>query len=254
MKAMILAAGLGTRLRPLTDTRPKALVEVQGRPMLAWVLARLVRHGFTDIVVNAYHLADQIEAFADAYQDRYGHTGVRITVSRETCLLGTGGGVQQAAWFFDDGQPFLVHNADVLTDLDLSRLMDAHRNSDALATLAVHHRDATRCLLFDGRGLCGWRFLQTDETRMARPVDGPVTPLPFMCAQVISPAIFDLLTLSSPFSLIDAYLELAAAGEPIMAFHGDGALWMDLGRREHLDRAPDFFGAAFFETLNVKEM
>src|SRR5436309_7396949 len=137
MKAMILAAGLGTRLQPLTQTRPKALVEIAGMPLLAWVIARLAQHGFTEIVVNAYHLADQIAAFLDEYQRQPDHAGVSLAVSKETDLLGTGGGLQKAAWFLDDGQPFLVHNVDVLTDLDLNCLMEAHRDSGAIATLAV---------------------------------------------------------------------------------------------------------------------
>ena len=149
MKAMILAAGLGTRLQPLTRTRPKALVELQGIPLLAWVIGRLVRHGFNEIVVNAFHLADQIVAFLDEYQRQPSHGGLSLAVSRETHLLGTGGGVQKAAWFLDDGSPFLVHNVDVLTDLDLNLLVAAHRDSGSIATLAVQERKSSRQFLFD---------------------------------------------------------------------------------------------------------
>ena len=255
MKAMILAAGLGTRLQPLTLTRPKALLEVQGIPLLGLVIGRLAQHGFTEIVVNAYHLADQIVAFLDEYQKQSGHARLTVAVSRETKLLDTGGGVQNAGWFFDDGQPFLVHNVDVLTDLDLNRLMEAHRTSKALATLAVRERKTTRYFLFDPENrLCGWRSLQSHETRMARTVDGPVTPLSFMGIQVLSPIIFKRLAAAPPFSLVEAYLQLAAAGESITAFRADDARWMDLGRKEQLDLAPALFGRAFFESLKKNDV
>ena len=168
MKAMILAAGLGTRLQPLTLNRPKALLEVEGVPLLGLVLARLSQQGFTDIVVNAHHFADQIVAFLDEYQKRSTHAKLTLAVSRETRLLDTGGGVQNVAWFFDDEQPFLVHNVDVLTDLNLKGLMEAHRSSKALATLAVRERKTTRYFLFDQEDrLCGWQSLKSNETRMA---------------------------------------------------------------------------------------
>jgi NDP-sugar pyrophosphorylase family protein len=250
MKAMILAAGLGTRLQPLTQTRPKALVEIAGMPMLAWVIGRLAQHGFTEIVVNAYHLADQIAAFLDEYQRQPGNAGVSLAVSKETDLLGTGGGVQKAAWFLDDGHPFLVHNVDVLTDLDLNCLMEAHRDSGAIATLAVQERKSSRQFLFDDRlHLCGWQSIQSGQTRMARPTGGPMTPLSFTGIQVMSPDIFRRYSAEPPFSLVEAYLQLAAAGETITAFRADNTRWLDLGSQENLDRAIELFGAAFFEGL-----
>ena len=247
MKAMILAAGLGTRLQRLTLTRPKALVEVQGFPLLAWVIGRLVQHGFTEIVVNAYHLADQIVAFLDDYQRQPGHTGLSLAVSRETHLLGTGGGVQNAAWFLDDGHPFLVHNVDVLTDLDLNCLMEAHRDSGAIATLAVQERKSSRQFLFDDQQhLCGWQSIPSGQTRIAKPTSGPLTPLSFTGIQMISPEIFRRHSAEPPFSLVETYLQLAAAGETITAFRADNARWLDLGSLENLERALDLFGKAFF--------
>jgi NDP-sugar pyrophosphorylase family protein len=250
MKAMILAAGLGTRLQPLTLNRPKALLEVEGVPLLGLVLARLSQHGFTDIVVNTYHLADQIMAFLEEYQKESVHGRLTLAVSKETRLLDTGGGVQNAAWFFDDEQPFLVHNVDVLTDLDLNRLMEAHRSSKALATLAVQERKTTRYFLFDEVDrLCGWQSLESNETRMARTVNGTPTPLGFMGIQVLSPKIFEKLTTTPPFSLVEAYLQLAAVGESIAAFRADDSRWMDLGRKEQIEQASALFGRAFFENL-----
>lgn len=245
---MIFAAGRGARLRPLTDTRPKALVNVEGRPLVEWVIARLTRHGFTDLVINAHHFADRIAAFAERYQA--GHPDVSITVSHEPELLDTGGGLWNAARFFDDGEPFLVHNVDVLSDLDLNGLMAAHREADALATLAVLHRHTNRYLLFDRDDrLCGKKRLEPEETCVVRRVDGPATALSFMGIQAVSPAIFDRYTAAPPFSIIDAYLALAAEGEAIRAYRGAPARWMDMGRPEHLERAPRLFGQAYFNGL-----
>ena len=252
MKAMILAAGLGTRLRPLTDTRPKALVTVAGRPMIHWVIARLARHGFTDIIINAHHFAEQIEAFAVAYDG----PGVSLTVSVEEEILDTGGGVRKAAWFFDREEPFLVHNVDVLTDLDLSGLMNAHRASDAhsasgaLATLAVKERNSSRHLLFDEAGrLGGWHSDVTRETRSVRPMAGPVTPLPFMGVYVMSPAALSKMTGSGPFSIIDFFLDLASSGGPIQAYRAEEARWADLGSVDRIAAAERLFGKDWFAEL-----
>lgn len=254
MKAMILAAGLGTRLRPLTDARPKALVTVAGRPMIHWVIARLARYGFTDIIINAHHFADQIEAFAAAYDG----PGVSLTVSVEEQILDTGGGVRKAAWFFDREEPFLVHNVDVLTDLDLSGLMDAHRASaahsasGALVTLAVKGRKSSRHLLFDGAGrLGGWRSDVTGETRTVRPMAGAVTPVPFMCVYAMSPEALARMEENSPFSIIDFFLELASAGdgERVRAFWAEEARWADLGSEDRIAAAERMFGMDWFEGL-----
>ena len=249
MKAMILAAGLGTRLRPLTDARPKALVPVAGRPMIHWVIARLARSGFTDIIINAHHFADQIEAFAATYDG----PGVSLAVSVEEDILDTGGGVRKAAWFFDREEPFLVHNVDVLTDLDLSGLMKAHRASDvhsasgALVTLAVKERRSSRHLLFDGAGrLDGWRSDVTGETRMVRPTAGPVVPVPFMGVYAMSPAVLARMTDTGPFSIIDFFLDLAGGGERVQAFRAEEARWADLGSVDRIASAERLFGADWF--------
>lgn len=250
MKAMILAAGLGSRLRPLTDDRPKALVEVAGRPLLAWIIARLAQHGFTDIIINAHHFAAQIEAFVETFHADYGYEDVSLTVSLEEQLLDTGGGVRKAGWFFDDGEPFLVHNVDVLTDLNLNRLMATHRASDALATLAVKDRPTSRFLLFDRENrLCGWKSTDPPQTRMARPTAEPVTPIPFMAIYVISPAALAYMDVPVPFSIIDFFLKQAEAGRIIEALRADEARWMDLGRKAHFERVHEMFDAAYFEGL-----
>lgn len=258
MKAMILAAGLGTRLRPLTDARPKALVTVAGRPMLYWVIARLARHGFTDIIINAHHFAEQIEAFAAAFDG----PGVSLTVSVEEDILDTGGGVRKAAWFFDREEPFLVHNVDVLTDLDLSELMTAHRASEAglasgahsapdgLVTVAVKERKSSRHLLFDEAGrLGGWRSDETGETRKVRPMAGPITPLPFMGIYAMSPSVLSKMTDTGPFSIIDFFLDLASTGDAIQAYRAEEARWADLGSVDRIEEGVKLFGRGWFSSL-----
>ncbi len=261
MKAMILAAGLGTRLRPLTDARPKALVTVAGRPMLYWVIARLARHGFTDIMINAHHFAEQIENFVDAYDG----PGVSLTVSVEEEILDTGGGVRKAAWFFDREEPFLVHNVDVLTDLDLRSLADAHTASDALVTVAVKERKSSRHLLFDEAGrLCGWRSDITGETRKVRPArpshgphntHGPLVPndprtsLPFMGVYAMSPAALSKMTDTVPFSIIDFFLDLARTGGKIQAFRAEESRWADLGSVDRIAEAERLFGTDWFAEI-----
>ena len=252
MKAMILAAGLGTRLRPLTDTRPKAFVPVAGRPMIHWVIARLASHGFTDIIINAHHFAAQIETFAAAYKG----PGSPLTVSVEEEILDTGGGVRKAAWFFDREEPFLVHNVDVLTDLDLSGLMNAHLASDAhsaygaLATLAVKRRKSSRHLLFDEAGwLGGWRSDVTGETRTVRPMADPVTPLPFMGVYVMSPAVLRKMADPGPFSIIDFFLDQAGGGAPIRAYRAEETRWADLGSEDRIAAAERLFGTDWFAEI-----
>jgi NDP-sugar pyrophosphorylase family protein len=235
MKAMVFAAGLGTRLRPLTDTLPKALVPVDGQPMLAHVLQRLKAFGCDDIIINVHHYADQIIAFLEQQQ----HFGIAIHISHEREQpLDTGGGVKQAAWFFDDGQPFLAHNVDVITNLDLAALYQAHLRSQALATIAVKSRQTARYFLFDQHDrLCGWRNRATGEVRMARPTAASqLTPLAFSGIHVISPAIFSLMPSQPVFSLPSCYLSLAAA-HTIMAFRHDQSFWLDIGKPDALAQA-----------------
>ena len=250
MKAMILAAGRGTRLGPLGRRRPKALLEIQGIPLLAGVISRLAQQGFREIIVNTHHLADQVAEFLTRYRRRHRLAGLTLAISREEQLLDTGGGVQRAGWFFDDGEPFLVHNVDVLSDLHLGQLLQAHLDSGALATLAVRQRKSSRHLLFDSQGsLCGWQSLATGQERMSRSPGGPLTPLSFMGIQIISPALLDRLSISPPFSLVDAYLQLAGQEQPIRAYRADEARWADLGSQERFTQAEELFEPAFFAEL-----
>jgi NDP-sugar pyrophosphorylase family protein len=236
MKAMILAAGLGTRLRPLTNERPKALVEVGGRTLLEIALERLRRFGVREVIVNTHHFAEMIPE----YLARHGNFGMRIEISREAILLDTGGGLKKAAWFFlegNSGAPFFLHNVDVISTIDLARMARFHAESGALATLAVQPRATSRPLLFDGNGeLCGRRLEREEKTEMARPAENP-DALAFAGIHVISPRIFSELTEEGVFSIIPAYLRLAGQGEKIVGFRADSYRWRDLGKPEHLKQA-----------------
>lgn len=232
MKAMVLAAGLGTRLRPLTNTRPKALVEVGGRTLLEITLSRLASFGIRDVIVNVHHFADLI---VDYLRAKAGF-GLRVEISREDILLDTGGGLKKAAWFFGDSpEPFVLHNVDVLTNIDLAQMLQSHISSGALATLAVMQRETSRYLLFDeSADLCGRR--RRDQTELVRPSPNP-EPLAFCGIHVISPGLLPKLVEQGSFSIVDAYLRLAAGEDKIQPFRSDQFYWRDLGRIESVQQA-----------------
>lgn len=230
MRAMILAAGIGSRLRPLTNDRPKALVEVGGVPLLELVLRRLVNAGVDGVIINAFHFAEQIERFAAQKRK----SGLLVEVSREEQLLDTGGGLKKASWFFDDGRPFFLHNADVLSGVDLAGLYRFHLKQEALATLCVRRRSSSRQLLFgqDGR-LCGRRGPSGDQWSGA-PVN-QAEALAFDGIHVISPRIFTELTETGAFPILEAYLRLCGLGRRLAAFRCDGSFWSDTGSPEKLE-------------------
>jgi NDP-sugar pyrophosphorylase family protein len=233
MKAMVLAAGLGTRLRPLTNDRPKALVEVGGRTMLEIVLQRLRSFGVHEVIVNVHHYADMMVEYLRAH----GNFGMRVEVSREEELLDTGGGIKKAAWFFLEGgsdEPFLVHNVDVLSTIDLGRLLRAHQERGALATLAVQERVTSRYLLFDPEGLLCGRRGATDE--IVRECGGALA-LAFSGVHVISPELLRRMTEAGAFTIIATYLRLAREGELIAAFRADEYRWRDLGTPDSVREA-----------------
>jgi len=232
MKAMILAAGVGSRLRPLTDTCPKALIDINGVPMLEIVLRRLIKAGCNEVIINVFHLADLIVEFLQ----RRKNPGIHIEISRETELLDTGGGLKNVASFFDDGQPFFLHNVDVLSDIDLNRMYRYHLEHEALATLAVQSRQTSRYFLFDENdALCGWESVSDHKKTLAKTPAGNVTRFAFNGIHVISPKIFSRMNETGAFSINQTYLRLAAAGEKVLAFHVDEYYWRDIGRLEKLE-------------------
>ena len=240
MKAMILAAGLGTRLRPLTNDRPKPLVEVAGHTLLEITLSRLRSCGVHEVIVNLHHFADRVTD----YLKRNGSFGMRIEISHEDVLLDTGGGLKKAAFFFlEDSrhaeEPFLLHNVDVISTIDFERMVRFHREQKTLATLAVQGRETSRYLLFDELGqLCGRRAGRNQPPQMARPSQ-QARALAFSGIHLISPRIFSLMTEEGPFSIVDCYLRLAAQGEKILAFRADKYYWRDLGTPENVTQASD---------------
>jgi len=239
MKAMVLAAGLGTRLRPLTNDRPKALVEVCGRTLLEITLTRLRDFGIHDVIINVHHYADMVMDRVKAA----GNFGMHIEFSREDVLLDTGGGLKKAAWFLSGDfsttkdEPFILHNVDVISNIDLQRMVEVHKKNKALATLAVQERKTSRYLLFnDHLQLCGRRLVKEDKTEIVRPSQS-MSELAFAGIHVISPRIFPLLTEEGIFSIVPAYLRLAAQGEKIQASRADEYYWRDLGKPENIQQA-----------------
>jgi mannose-1-phosphate guanylyltransferase len=266
MKAMVLAAGLGTRLRPLTDTRPKALVEISGRSLLEITLTRLKQFGVRDVVINVHHFADMVVEYLKAHEN----FGMHIEVSREEVLLDTGGGLKKAAWFFlqdlaEMDEPFLLHNVDVISSIDFREMLEFHNSRKALATLAVQDRETSRYLLFDNdQRLCGRRVGRNGKpelvqgslpvaaregTASAMPVDaarsGALAPevslqaLAFSGIHMISPRLLTMMQEDGIFSIIDTYLHLAASGEKILAFNADRYYWRDLGKLDQVKQAAE---------------
>jgi len=236
---MIFAAGLGTRLKPLTDSIPKALVPIAGKPLLEHVILKLKSAGFDEIIVNVHHFPDQIIDFLKANNN----FGIRIEVSDERDqLLDTGGGIRKAKHFFDDGQPFLVHNVDILSDIDLKELFQQHLAADSLATLVVSRRDTFRYLLFDDdQRLCGWINEKTGETKPIRFDDiSGFNKLAFAGIHVFSPRVFELMDdLDAKFPIMDFYLSNAQT-QVIKGFIPTDFHMLDVGKLNILDEAERF--------------
>jgi NDP-sugar pyrophosphorylase family protein len=225
---MVLAAGLGTRLSPFTNDRPKALVEVRGRTLLQITLERLRMFGIRDVIVNVHHFAEMVIEYLKA-NDRF---DMHVEISREDVLLDTGGGLKKAGWFFEGAGPFLVHNVDVISTIDLARLARFHADHGALATLAVQDRRTSRPLLFD------------DQLRLCGRAEAG--GLAFSGIHVVSPRLLGLLEEDGVFSIITSYLNLAKRGERILGFRADEYRWRDVGKPEDLQRAAEdlsLFGA-----------
>jgi len=233
MRAMILAAGLGTRLKPITDSIPKALVKVGSTTLLEICIKKLKSQGISDIIINVHHFADQLKNFLAANNN----FGISISISDESDkLLDTGGGLKKAARFFDDGKPFLLHNVDVISNLNLKVLYNFHINSNAIATLVVRKRESGRYLLFNSENiLCGWKNVKTNQTISSVDVK-LLEEYAFSGIHIIDPKIFSLMPNDEVFSMIDLYLNIMKS-YTIQSYIDDDSFWMDVGNPNSLKLA-----------------
>ena len=231
---MIFAAGLGTRLRPLTNDKPKALVELGGKTFLQRNIEYVKSFGFDEIVINIHHFGEEILK----HLKKYKNFGVKIHISDERGeLLETGGGLKKAAHFFDKDEDFLVFNVDILTDIDLNKMLVFHRKKKALATLAVRKRTSSRYLLFDEKMLLdGWTNTKTGEYIYASDRPAQLNRFAFSGVHFINSKIFEQLHQTGKFSIIKPYLELAQNNK-ILGYDHSHSVWMDLGTHEKLAKA-----------------
>ncbi|MDR0422757.1 MAG: nucleotidyltransferase family protein [Proteiniphilum sp.] len=241
MKAMIFAAGLGTRLKPLTATMPKALVPVGGKPLLEHVIVRLKAAGFDEIIINVHHFAGQIVRFVE----ERGCFDIHVEFSDEReMLLDTGGGLRKAAPFFDDDRPFAVHNVDILSNVDLRKLCEEHvRCNSPAALLVCSERKTSRYLLFDGdRRLRGWVNEDTGEVKSPFPHFDPrcCRKLAFAGIQLLHPSVFRYMAgFPDRFSIVDFYLSVCDRVD-LLCYRPDDLLLLDVGKTEALRRASRF--------------
>jgi NDP-sugar pyrophosphorylase family protein len=241
MRAMILAAGLGTRLQPFTNRHPKALVEVNGQSLLGRNIVYLQQFGIKELIVNVHHFADQmVEAVK-----QYNGWGSKITISDEQDeVLETGGGLVKAAHYFKNEESFVLMNADILTNMDLSKMIDAHQKNKSISTLAVSNRESSRCLLFNEKQqMVGWKNNSTGEEK------GPILqmkdrtaiyPMSFSGIHLLNSAIFSMIERTGKFSMIDLYLDICDK-QFIQAYDHSGDIFIDVGKPESLEKAAQYF-------------
>jgi len=236
MKGMILAAGLGTRFRPWTESHPKALAIINGKSLLQRNIEYFQRAGIYEVVVNVHHFADQVAAAVKLNKG----WGSEIIISDERdAVLETGGGLKKAAPHLRDGA-FALMNADILTELDLSAMIAAHNKLSPLATLATTDRETSRYFLFDHLdNLCGWKNSSTGEEKIIR-TTADIFPRAFSGIHIIDPRIFSLMQQEGKFSMVDVYLTLADK-EIIKSFGHSGTAFIDVGKPEAVSLAERFF-------------
>ncbi len=240
MKAMIFAAGLGTRLRPITDTIPKALVEVNGQPLLWHTILRLKKAGYNEIIINVHHFAEQIIDYVRSSNN----FDIRIEFSDERQeLLNTGGGIKKTGWFFDDVEPFLIHNVDIFTNIDLQEFRNDFIESNAMVSMVVSERDTARYLLFDDEQLLrGWTNKKTGDIKSPILNFDPsnYNEFAFSGIHMVSPEIFKWMgNYPEKFSIIDFYIELSHQ-IPIRGWSPAQLQMIDVGKHESLLLAEQF--------------
>jgi NDP-sugar pyrophosphorylase family protein len=236
MKAMILAAGIGSRLKELTSKTPKALIKVKDKTLLEIVIENLKSFGIEEIIINVYHFAQQIIDFAKEKNN----FGIRLEFSLEEKLLDTGGGLKKASWFFENHEPFLLHNVDVISDINLNKMVQFHKSQKADITIAVRSRRTSRYFLFDQADqLLGWKNESTGEKKIVKATAQKLNPFSFMGIHIISPRLFKYFPEQEKFSIIDFYLKISADLK-IMGFRADKFSWIDCGRPANLIEAKEF--------------
>ncbi|MCB0282283.1 MAG: NTP transferase domain-containing protein [Calditrichae bacterium] len=246
MKAMIFAAGMGTRLRPLTNSTPKALIKINDRPLLEWIILRLKSFGYKQLIINVYHHAESIVNFLDSKKN----FGLHIEISREDILADTGGGLKKAAWFFEDVDHFLIHNVDILTDIDLNEMLSQHVQRNADATLAIRKRQTSRYLLFNSElMMCGWRSKIDNQTIWSTEEVANAQEYAFSGIHIFSTDLLKKLKNDVVFSIIPEYLRLAA-NHSICGYFTESDNWIDLGRKENLESVNLLFDKAYFDKLS----
>ncbi|NOR88387.1 MAG: NTP transferase domain-containing protein [Bacteroidales bacterium] len=242
MKAFIFAAGLGTRLQPYTLNQPKALVPVNGKPMLEHLILKLNKFGIREITINIHHFGDQIIDFLNHHD----HFGCKINISDEReQLLDTGGGLKKALSFLNDGEDLLVHNVDIWSNYDLELLINHHQKKDSLATLVVEKRETSRYLLFskDGNFLKGWINKNTGE-KLPENIDiNQYDQFAFNGIHIVNQKVLKFFPSIDKFSIIPTYLELAQS-QKIQALEIEDAYWMDIGKPEQLAKAELFINTS----------
>ncbi|TDL99723.1 MAG: nucleotidyltransferase [Flavobacteriaceae bacterium] len=236
MKAMIFAAGFGTRLKPFTLSHPKALCPVNNIPLLERNILYLQSFGIKDFVINVHYFADQIRDFLKQKD----YFGCNIEISDETdAILETGGGLLKARPFLEN-ETFVLMNVDILTDLNLDLMLKQHQEKKALVTLAASDRSSSRKLLFDDLGrLCGWRNTSDQDQKIVRESD-EYNPLAFSGVHIIEPELFSLFRQEGKFSIIETYLDLAPE-QKIFSFDHTGGILVDVGKPESVIEAEKWF-------------
>lgn len=237
---MILAAGIGKRLQPLTLEKPKALIEINNTPVLELVIKKLIKFGFNNIIINVHHFSEQIIEFLK----QKNNFGINIKISNEkNLLLNTGGGIKNASWFFKDCENFLLYNVDIITNLNLKEFYNYHINSNSIASLAVQNRDTSRYLLFDDNmNLKGWKNIKTNEETITSSKSENLKSFAFNGIHIINTKIFDLISEQGSFSIIDLYLRLANKYK-IKGFDIGEAFWMDIGTIKNLEKTKKIFNS-----------
>lgn len=230
--AMVFAAGKGTRLGKISEHTPKALLQIDGKPLIYYILTNLYQSGFTHVVVNLHHHRDQVQKFLAGFKI----SGFQVLISDESdALLETGGGLKFAKALFNDAKHILLHNVDIISDIKLEELFDVHCASKNIATLAVRNRQTSRYFLFDDQlTLKGWT--NTSDGEMKKYSDAPLRPLAFSGIHVISSELFELMPDKPVFSMTDLYLHICR-DHAVKAWVHDQDLWIDVGRPEHFEQA-----------------